>query len=93
MVLKKRLGSDYRKAAKDLAKMGSFSFLLAGSIFLGYYAGNFLDRHLGTSPFFLIVFILLGISGAFIEFLKPLIKVKKNRKEIKQTKENGEDKD
>ena len=93
MVLKKRLGSDYRKTAKNLDSIGSFGFLLVASIFLGYFAGDFLDRHLGTSPFFSIVFILLGIIGAFIEFLRPLIKVKKDRKEIRQAKENGEDKD
>ena len=92
MVFKKRLGSDYRKTAKDLANMGSFSFLLAGSIFLGYYAGDFLDRHLGTSPFFLIVFILLGIIGTFIEFLTPLLKKTKIKKDQKQIERSENDK-
>ncbi len=92
MVLKKRFGPDYRKATKDLTNLGSFGFMMAASIFLGYYAGDFLDRHLGTSPFFLIVFILLGIVGAFIEFLMPLLKKTKIKKDQKQIERSENDK-
>lgn len=49
---------------------GSFGFIMAASILVGYFIGSFLDRHLGTEPWFLIIFLFLAIIGAFIEFFK-----------------------
>lgn len=49
---------------------GSFGFIMAASILVGYFLGSFLDKKLGTEPWLLIIFLFLGIAGAFIEFFK-----------------------
>ena len=43
---------------------------IASCIFVGVFIGRFLDRVLKTSPWFLIVFSLLGVASAFITIIK-----------------------
>jgi len=50
--------------------VGSFGFTTAGAMAGGYFLGSYLDRKLNTSPWFLIIFIILGIVASFIEFFK-----------------------
>jgi ATP synthase protein I len=65
------LGRDsLRKAYQAFAMFGSFGFIMAASILVGYFLGSFLDKKLGTEPWLLIVFLFLAIAGAFIEFFK-----------------------
>jgi len=59
-----------RKAYQAFAMFGSFGFIMAASILVGYFLGSFLDKKLGTEPWLLIIFLFLGIAGAFIEFFK-----------------------
>ncbi len=75
----KKYGSDYVKMLRDLASVGSFGFLMAGAILFGYFFGNYLDDYFGTSPIFLILFLVLGIVGGFMEYLKILKKVINNK--------------
>ena len=49
---------------------GSFGFIMAASVLVGYFIGNYLDKKLGTEPWLLIIFLFLGIIGAFVEFFK-----------------------
>jgi len=49
---------------------GSFGFIMAASILVGYFLGSFLDKKLGTEPWLLIIFLFLAIAGGFIEFFK-----------------------
>ena len=37
------------------------------------FLGKYLDSKLGTSPWLLIIFLLLGIGGAFVGVYKTLI--------------------
>lgn len=59
-----------RKAYQAFAMFGSFGFIMAASILVGYFLGSFLDKKLGTEPWLLIIFLFLAIAGAFIEFFK-----------------------
>ena len=59
-----------RKAYRAFAMFGSFGFIMGASVLVGYFLGNFLDKKLGTEPWFLIIFLFLAIMGAFIEFFK-----------------------
>lgn len=79
MVLK-RYGSDFIKVGRDLASVGSFGFLMAAAILLGYFVGNFLDDYFGTSPWFLIIFLILGIVGGSMEYFNILKKIIKDPK-------------
>jgi ATP synthase protein I len=62
--------NSLRKAYQAFAMFGSFGFIMAASILVGYFLGSFLDKKLGTEPWLLIIFLFLGIAGAFIEFFK-----------------------
>jgi F0F1-type ATP synthase assembly protein I len=75
----KKYGSDSIKMLRDFASVGSFGFLMAGAILFGYFAGNFLDDYFGTFPIFLILFLVLGIVGGFMEYLKIIKKVLKDK--------------
>ena len=60
---------------KALGMVGGFGFLIAGSTFVGYLLGNYIDGKLGTSPWFLVFFVFVGISAGFIEFYKTIKKL------------------
>ena len=58
-----------------LGMVGSFGFTTAAAIAVGYFLGSYLDRKLNTFPWFMMIFILLGIIGSFIEFFKLIKKL------------------
>ena len=64
-----------------LSKVGSFGFIMAAAIFMGYYIGSYLDKKLDTEPWFLLLFLILSIIGAFIKFVQSVKEVsgKKNK--------------
>jgi F0F1-type ATP synthase assembly protein I len=64
-----------------LSKVGSFGFIMAAAIFMGYYIGSYLDRKLDTEPWFLLLLLILSIIGAFIKFVQSVKEVsgKKNK--------------
>ncbi len=78
-MLFRKYGSDSIKMLRDFAYISSFGFLMAGAILFGYFAGNFLDDYFGTSPTFLILFLVLAIVGGFMEYLKIIKKVINNK--------------
>jgi F0F1-type ATP synthase assembly protein I len=47
--------------------------MLPGSILAGYLIGHWLDRWLGTS-YLMIVFLLLGIAGGFVQLIRQLMR-------------------
>lgn len=59
-----------REAYRAFAMFGSFGFIMAASVLVGYFIGNYLDKKLGTEPWLLIIFLFLAIIGAFMEFFK-----------------------
>jgi F0F1-type ATP synthase assembly protein I len=64
-----------------LSKIGSFGFIMAAAIFMGYYIGSYLDKKFDTEPWFLLLFLILSIIGAFIKFVQSVKEVsgKKNK--------------
>ena len=55
--------------------LSAFSFATIGiemgvSVFVGWYAGTWLDERFGTRPWLMIVFLLLGISSGFRTLLR-----------------------
>ena len=64
-----------------LYQVGSFGFIMAAAIFMGYYIGSYIDRKFDTEPWFLLLFLILFIIGAFIKFLQSV-------KEVSGKKEN-----
>jgi F0F1-type ATP synthase assembly protein I len=47
--------------------------MLPASTFAGYLIGHWLDEWLGTS-YLMIVFLLLGIAGGFVQLIRQLMR-------------------
>ncbi len=53
---------DIAKALGLITQIGISMFI---PIFICLFIGGFLDRRLGTSPWIMIVFIILGVAAGF----------------------------
>lgn len=67
-------------SAEDARKWGlasSIGPVLGGSVVLGWLAGDWLDRHLGTQPFGLVAGLLLGSAAGFLEVFNILKRLRR----------------
>jgi len=55
---------------KQLLEASTVGIQLVLSTFVGFGMGYFLDRFLGTSPWFTAIFLILGIVAGFRELLR-----------------------
>jgi ATP synthase protein I len=69
----KRQRPDLRR----LAELASVGLILPSSIAVGLFFGYFLDRWLGTEPWLLLTFTVLGIASGLLSLFRAL------RKEMK----------
>ena len=53
---------DFVKALSIITQLG---FTVAACVLVGVFLGRFLDNLLGTSPWLLLLFSLLGVGAAF----------------------------
>ena len=86
------MGPQKEKEVKNLlilvSQVGSFGFVMGISILIGYYLGSYLDRKLDTYPWFMLIFILLFMVGAFVEFIQTTRKI--NELGTKQKKDKNQ---
>ena len=66
-----------RPDLRRLAELTSVGLILPSSIAVGLFFGYFLDRWLGTEPWLLLTFTVLGIASGLLSFFRAL------RKEMK----------
>jgi ATP synthase protein I len=59
---------------RGLAEWSSLGLILPSSIAVGLFFGYFLDRWLGTHPWFLIIFTLLGVASGLISLFRAIRK-------------------
>lgn len=76
MILKPKGSND---AFKALGMVGSFGFMMGGSVCGGYLIGSLLDNWLNTSPWLMITFIIMGLTAGFIEFFKIVKRITKEK--------------
>jgi len=62
----------YWKYARYVNYAVSFGVTMATSLLLGFFGGRWLDRKLGTEPFFLVLGLLAGTALAFYSMIKEL---------------------
>lgn len=55
---------------KDIGVFLTIPFVLAVPPILGFYLGQWIDEHSGTSPIFMYVMIILGIVAGFREVFR-----------------------
>jgi ATP synthase protein I len=59
---------------KKLAELSSLGLMLPSSIAVGLFIGYQLDKLLGTRPWLLILFFLLGTASGFLSLIRGLKK-------------------
>lgn len=59
---------------KKLAELSSLGLMLPSSIAVGLFIGYQLDKLLGTRPWLLILFFLLGTASGFYSLIRGLKK-------------------
>ncbi len=64
---------------RKLAELSSIGLLLPSSIIVGLVFGYFLDRWLGTAPWLLLIFTVLGVVSGLMSLFKALRKYDKDR--------------
>lgn len=42
---------------------------------VGYFLGSYLDKKFDTSPWIMVILIMLGVAGSFIEFYRLIKKL------------------
>lgn len=48
---------------------------MAISVLIGYGIGRYIDRLLGTDPWFMLFFLLVGVAAGFVEYFQILKKM------------------
>ena len=69
--------NETRQMLRELAFYSSLGFAVALSIFIGVFIGIFIDRWLGTAPWGMFIFFVLGIAAAAKNIMLALKKSKK----------------
>jgi len=64
---------NYRK----VAELSSLALMLPSSIAVGLFFGYWLDKRLGTDPWMLMIFTLLGVASGLIALVRGISKVNK----------------
>ena len=67
-------GKPRRPDLRRLAELTSIGLILPSSIAVGLFFGYYLDRWLGTAPWLLLTFTVLGIASGLISFLRAVKK-------------------
>jgi ATP synthase protein I len=63
-------GFDFRK----VAELSSVGLLLPSSIAVGLFFGYFLDKWLGTHPWMLLIFLVLGVVSGLLSLFREMKK-------------------
>jgi len=70
----KRRLSDFRR----LAELSSTALVLPSSIAIGLFFGYWLDKRLGTDPWLLLVFTILGVASGLLSLFRIIRKQQKD---------------
>jgi len=62
---------------RNALELSTLVLVLPSSIAVGLFIGYFLDKLLGTHPWMLIIFLLLGIASGLISLIRGIIKYNK----------------
>ena len=58
-------GSPKRPPLAKLARLSSIGLEMAAATAIGWFIGDWLDGKLGTRPWLMIVFLVLGVTAGF----------------------------
>lgn len=69
---------DSGSTVRALGVTGGIGFMMAACVLGGYFVGSYLDSKLGTAPWLLITFLLMGLAAGFIEIYNIIKKLNKD---------------
>ncbi|MFQ5720970.1 MAG: AtpZ/AtpI family protein [Candidatus Aminicenantales bacterium] len=72
MIFKSPKKLDYRK----IAALSSLVLMLPSSIAVGLFFGYLLDKWLGTDPWLLLLFTILGVISGFYSLIRGINRYK-----------------
>lgn len=61
---------EFSAVGKSLSLIGSFGLTMGAAILLGYYIGSYIDSKIGTAPWFMLIFLIMFMIGAFVKFVR-----------------------
>jgi len=64
-----------RKFIRMIGVLSTVGITLVAATVIGFYAGYALDRFFGTSPWLMLVFLLLGIAAGFKNLFDQVKKI------------------
>ncbi len=64
-----------------LGTVGTIGMQLVAATFIGLAAGYFLDEWLGTKPWMLLIFLLLGIATGFRDVYREAMRLQRSSAE------------
>lgn len=67
---KKPKKAKKRSELRQLGLLGTIPMLLAAGPLIGFFIGRWLDSKLGTEPFLMILFLVMGFGAAVKETIK-----------------------
>ena len=67
---KKSKGAEIAQALSLLSQIG---IMMVVSILGCFFIGRFIDNKLNTEPIFMLIFLVLGIGGAFMSVYKTVV--------------------
>ena len=70
-------GNDH-KWIRGVGFASSIGFLLVTATVIGWLFGSWLDRKLGTEPWLMMLFTLLGVAAGFYETFRIIIRISKD---------------
>lgn len=64
----KALGAEtkQRRVLDTVVKISNLAWTTVANVAVGVFVGHWLDKRLGTQPFFLVIFSILGIIAAIL---------------------------
>ena len=65
MSAKSTKDDDNDRGLMPIWRLSSIGIEMAVAVFIGFGIGHYLDKWLGTDPWMMIVFVLLGIAAGF----------------------------
>lgn len=82
-------GEEDRRAARALGAYAGVGLQFAASILVFLYGGQWLDRRLGTAPWFLLLGVFVGAGAGFFSIYRRLMADLRREEEARKRAKSG----
>jgi ATP synthase protein I len=82
--------SEDRRASRAMGRYAGIGLQFAASVLLFLYAGQWLDRRVGTAPWGVLGGVLLGASAAFYSMYRRLMADLERDEQAKRARRRGD---